>query len=350
LITDFHAKYIAHELAKRSASDSVEKLAAVLSDAQVDLNPHQVEAALFAFRSPFSKGAILADEVGLGKTIEAGLLLAQKWAERKRRLLVIAPANLRKQWSQELADKFFLPSVILEARTFNETLRTGNLNPFLQTGIVLCSYQFARSKEPYLRQTQWDLVVIDEAHRLRNVYKNTSKTANAIKQALMPYPKVLLTATPLQNSLLELFGLVSVIDDFAFGDLPSFKARFSRPGDGEDFAELKERLKPVCKRTLRRQVLEYVKYTNRHAVVQEFVPTDDEQKLYDLVSNYLQREALHALPAGQRQLITLILRKLLASSTYAISGTLAGMVQRLETGRHGGDGCGHPAARASERR
>lgn len=330
MITDFHAKYLANELDKRSASDSVEKLAAVLSDAQVDLNPHQVEAALFAFRSPFSKGAILADEVGLGKTIEAGLLLAQKWAERKRRLLVIAPANLRKQWSQELADKFFLPSVILEARTFNETVRAGNLNPFTQNGIVLCSYQFARSKEPYLRQTPWDLVVIDEAHRLRNVYKNTSKTANAIKQALMPYPKVLLTATPLQNSLLELFGLVSVIDDFAFGDLPSFKARFSRPGDGEDFAELKERLKPVCKRTLRRQVLEYVKYTNRHAVVQEFVPTDDEQKLYELVSAYLQREALHALPAGQRQLITLILRKLLASSTYAISGTLAGMVQRLE--------------------
>jgi ERCC4-related helicase len=330
LITDFHAKYLAHELAKRSASDSVEKLAAVLSDAQVDLNPHQVEAALFAFRSPFSKGAILADEVGLGKTIEAGLLLAQKWAERKRRLLVIAPANLRKQWSQELADKFFLPSVILEAKSFNETIRSGNLNPFNQNGIVLCSYQFARSKEPYLRQTQWELVVIDEAHRLRNVYKNTSKTANAIKQAVMPYPKVLLTATPLQNSLLELFGLVSIIDDFAFGDLPSFKARFSKPGDGEDFAELKARLKPICKRTLRRQVLEYVKYTNRHALVQEFVPTDDEQKLYDLVSGYLQRETLHALPAGQRQLITLILRKLLASSTYAISGTLAGMVQRLE--------------------
>ncbi|MBX3406688.1 MAG: DEAD/DEAH box helicase [Phycisphaeraceae bacterium] len=330
MITDFHAKYLAHELDKRSASDSVEKLAAVLSDAQVDLNPHQVEAALFAFRSPFSKGAILADEVGLGKTIEAGLLLAQKWAERKRRLLAIVPANLRKQWTQELADKFFLPSVILEARTFNETIRAGNLNPFQQNGIILCSYQFARSKEPYLRQTQWDLVVIDEAHRLRNVYKNTSKTANAIKQAVMPFPKVLLTATPLQNSLLELFGLVSIIDDFAFGDLSSFKSRFSRPGDGEDFAELKERLKPICKRTLRRQVLEYVKYTNRHAVVQEFVPTDDEQRLYDLVSVYLQRESLHALPASQRQLITLVLRKLLASSTFAISGTLAGMVQRLE--------------------
>ena len=328
-VTDFHAKYLAYELTRRCASDSVEKLAPVLADAQVDLNPHQVEAALFAFQSPFSKGAILADEVGLGKTIEAGLLLAQKWAERKRRLLVILPANLRKQWSQELEDKFYLPSVILENRTFNEAIRVGNLNPFQQGAIVLCSYQFARNKEPYLRQTSWDLVVIDEAHRLRNVYKNTSKIALAIKQAVAPFPKVLLTATPLQNSLLELYGLVSIIDDFAFGDVQSYRTRFARLGNDSDFAELKARLAPLCKRTLRRQVVEYVKYTNRHALVQEFVPTAEEQRLYDLVSGYLQRETLHALPASQRQLVTLVLRKLLASSTYAIAGTLDGMAQRL---------------------
>lgn len=330
-LTDYHAKYYAHELTKRCASDSVEKLASALADAQVDLNPHQVEAALFAFRNPFSKGAILADEVGLGKTIEAGLLLAQKWAERKRRLLVILPANLRKQWSQELADKFYLPSVILENKTFNDIIKGGNLNPFNQDGIVLCSYQFARIKEPYLRQTPWDLVVIDEAHRLRNVYKGSSKIANAIKNAVSPFPKVLLTATPLQNSLLELYGLVSIIDDFAFGDFKSYRARFARLGNGADFEDLKDRLKPLCKRTLRRQVLEYVKYTNRHALVQEFTPTDDEQRLYDLVSDYLQQQTLYALPASQRQLMTLILRKLLASSTYAISGTLDGLVRKLES-------------------
>jgi ERCC4-related helicase len=331
-ITNFHAKLIAYELTQRYASDNVEKLATVLADAQaqVDLNPHQVEAALFAFRSPFSKGAILADEVGLGKTIEAGLLLAQKWAERKRRLLVILPANLRKQWAQELADKFFLPSVILEAKSFNQTIRDGNLNPFLQDGVILCSYQFARSKEPYLKQVSWDMVVIDEAHRLRNVYKNSSKIASAIKAAVAPYSKVLLTATPLQNSLLELYGLVSIIDEFAFGDLKSFRARFTRVGDDADFSDLKDGLKPLCKRTLRRQVLEYVKYTNRLALVQEFVPSSDEQRLYDLVSDYLQQPKLYALPASQRQLVTLILRKLLASSTYAISGTLEGLVNRLD--------------------
>lgn len=332
-MTDYHAKYIAHELTRRFASDNLEKLTAVLADAQaqVDLNPHQIEAALFAFRNPLSKGAILADEVGLGKTIEAGLLIAQKWAEQKRRILVIAPANLRKQWSQEMADKFFLRSAILENRTFNEAIRAGNLNPFLRDTIVICSYQFARKSEPYIRQTPWDLVVIDEAHRLRNVYKPTNKIANAIKQAIAPYRKVLLTATPLQNSLLELYGLVSIIDDYAFGDLKTYRARFTRLGDNDDFRDLKERLQPLCKRTLRKQVLEYIKYTNRHALVQEFVPSPDEQRLYDLVSEYLQQPTLYALPASQRALMTLILRKLLASSTYAISDTLSGLAAKLDT-------------------
>ena len=319
--TPHHVRYFAYELTRRHSSDSVEKLASVLADAQVDLNPHQVEAALFAFRNPFSKGAILADEVGLGKTIEAGLLLSQKWAERKRKLLVILPANLRKQWSQELADKFHLPSVILETRTFNEFVRAGNLNPFLQNAIVLCSYQFARTKESY---------VIDEAHRLRNVYKASSKIANSIKQAVAPFPKVLLTATPLQNSLLELYGLVSIIDEYAFGDFKSYRTQFTRLSNGVDFEELRQRLRPICKRTLRKQVLEYVKFTNRHALVQEFVPTDEEQRLYDLVSEYLRKPNLYALPASQRALVTLILRKLLASSTYAISATLDGLVQRLQ--------------------
>ncbi|MCL2591474.1 MAG: DEAD/DEAH box helicase [Betaproteobacteria bacterium] len=329
-LTPWHAKYLAYELTRRCPSDSVEKLVGALADAQVDLNPHQIEAALFAFRSPLSRGAILADEVGLGKTIEAGLLLSQRWAERKRKILVIVPANLRKQWTQELADKFFLPSVILEARSFNEEIRKGNLNPFNQASIVVCSYQFVKTKEPYVRQVSWDLVVIDEAHRLRNVYKPTNKIANVIKQAIAPFHKILLTATPLQNSLQELYGLVSLIDDYTFGDLKSFKTRFSRLTGEEDFADIKNRLRPICKRTLRKQVLEYVKYTNRHAIVQEFVPSKDEQRLYDLVSKYLQRPSLYALPASQRTLMTLILRKLLASSTYAISDTLAGLADKLE--------------------
>lgn len=330
-LTPYHAKYFAHELTKRYSSNSLEKFTASLSDAQVDLNPHQVDAALFAFQSPLSKGAVLADEVGLGKTIEAGIVISQKWAERKRKILIIAPANLRKQWNQEIADKFFLPSIILEAKSFNEVIATGNFNPFQQAEkIVICSYHFIKSKAIYVSKVDWDLVVIDEAHRLRNVYKSNNKIAKAIKEAVLHAPKILLTATPLQNSLLELYGLVSIIDEYAFGDLKSFKTQYTRLSEEKNFDELKRRLEPVCKRTLRRQVLEYINYTNRTCILQEFTPREDEQQLYNLVSDYLQRPNLYALPPGQRTLMTLILRKLLASSTYAISGTLQGLADKLE--------------------
>jgi len=331
VLTKYHAQYFAYELTRSRATDDQGKFTASLQDATVDLNPHQVEAALFAFKSPLSKGALLADEVGLGKTIEAGIILSQKWAERKRKLLIIAPANLRKQWNQELADKFFLPSTIIEAKSFNQIIKSGNLNPFEQNEILICSYQFARAKEAYFRYVQWDLVIIDEAHRLRNVYRPDNKIGKSIKSALAHTQKVLLTATPLQNSLLELYGLVSIIDEYTFGDLKSFKSKYARIGDDEQFDDLKERLKPVCKRTLRRQVLEYINFTNRLAIVEEFYPYEEEQKLYDEVSDYLRSDQLYALPASQRHLMTMILRKLLSSSTFAIQGTLQKLAIKLES-------------------
>jgi ERCC4-related helicase len=330
-ITSYHVKYFSHELTRRYPANDLGKLTASLQDAQVDLNPHQIEAALFAFKSPLSKGAVLADEVGLGKTIEAGIILSQQWAERKRKLLIICPANLRKQWSTELQEKFYLPSMILESKSFNTSFQNGNLNPFNQPEtIIICSFQFARSKAVHLQMTHWNLVIIDEAHRLRNVYKPSNITGNAIKDALENHKKVLLTATPLQNSVLELFGLVSLIDPYVFGDLKSFKSQFSRLVEDGNFSELRNRLQLVCKRTLRRQVLEYISYTKRVPLVEEYFPGEDEMTLYSWVSDYLQRDRLYALPSSQRQLMTLILRKLLASSSHAIHGTLDALVKKLD--------------------
>jgi ERCC4-related helicase len=329
-ITDFHAKYFAYELTKRSPSDSMEKLAGAVASAQVDLNPHQVDAALFAFRSPLSKGALLADEVGLGKTIEAGLVLSQKWAERRRRILIIVPSNLRKQWHQELTEKFFLPCRILETKSYNAAVKVGNFRPFEAKSIIICSYQFARNKAADIANTPWDVVVIDEAHRLRNVYKPTNVIANTLKLALSGKDKLLLTATPLQNSLLELFGLVSFIDDHIFGDLKSFREQFANLSQSQVFDALKARLSSVCHRTLRRQVIQYIPFTKRWPLVEEFTPEETEDRLYDLVSEYLRRENLQALPASQRSLMTLVLRKLLASSTFAIAGALGSISGRLK--------------------
>ena len=329
-LTDYHAKFFAHELTRRCPSDSVEKLAGAVASAQVDLNPHQVDAALFAFRSPLSKGALLADEVGLGKTIEAGLVLSQKWAERKRRILVIVPSNLRKQWYQELGEKFFLPCRLLESKSYNAAIREGRFRPFEVEEIVICSYQFARNKAADVANTPWDLVVLDEAHRLRNVYKPTNVIANTLKQALKDRNKLLLTATPLQNSLLELFGLVSIIDDHAFGDLKSFKEQFTNLSQEQVFETLKARLRPICHRTLRKQVTAYIPYTARHPILEHFTPDESEDRLYNAVSEYLRRPNLQALPASQRSLMTLVLRKLLASSTFAIAGALHSISARLE--------------------
>lgn len=332
LLTQHQSQYYAWLLTRRAAGDTVESLASTLVDSQVDLNPHQVEAALFACSNPLSRGVILADEVGLGKTIEAGLVISQRWAERRRRILIIVPANLRKQWHQELQDKFSLQGLILEAKNYNTIRKQERQNPFLMaSGPVICSYQFAKSKADDIKDIAWDLVVLDEAHRLRNVYKTSNVIAKTLKEALAHvHSKVLLTATPLQNSLLELYGLVSMIDDRVFGDIDSFRSQFTAQPREQAFAALRTRLGPVCKRTLRRQVQQYVPYTARRAIVEEFTPSSEERELSSLVADYLRRPNLKALPEGQRQLISLVLWKLLASSTHAIAGALETMAKRLQ--------------------
>ncbi len=332
LLTQYQSQYYAWRLTRRAAGDSIESLASTLVDSQVDLNPHQVEAALFACANPLSRGVILADEVGLGKTIEAGLVISQRWAERRRRILIIVPANLRKQWHQELQDKFNLQGVLLEAKSYNTLRKQDRRNPFQgATGPVICSYQFAKAKADDIKAVEWDLVVLDEAHRLRNVYKTSNVIAKTLKEALAHvHSKVLLTATPLQNSLLELYGLVSMIDDRVFGDIDSFRSQFTAQPREQAFAALRTRLATVCKRTLRRQVQQYVPYTARRAMVEEFTPSTEERELSNLVADYLRRPNLKALPEGQRQLISLVLWKLLASSTHAIAGALETMAKRLE--------------------
>ena len=332
MATAYQSQYWAALLTLKGPGSELSNLGRSLAGARVDLNPHQVDAALFAFSSPLSRGVVLADEVGLGKTIEAALVLAQRWAERRRRILLIVPATLRNQWASELKEKFFLPTMVLESASYHRQRREGQLNPFEAEGqILVTSYNFAASKAADVAKVAWDLVVFDEAHRLRNVYKAGSRIARSLRTAVNSRQKLLLTATPLQNNLMELYGLATFIDPHVFGDEASFREQFLR-GQSESHRNerLRRRLLPVCKRTLRRQVLEYVRFTQRIPMTWDFTPSDDEQRLYDDVSAYLHRDDLLALPAGQRSLITMVLRKLLASSSFAIAGTLQNLVSRLE--------------------
>lgn len=326
-ITNYHVKYYAHDLLRSSTEDGIEKISRSLFDAAVDLNPHQIEAALFALKSPLSKGVVLADEVGLGKTIEASIALCQYWAERKRKLLIICPASIRKQWSIELEEKFNIPSVILEAKTYNHYIDQGFDNPFAQDSVVICSYQFINSKKELVKLVPWDLAIIDEAHKLRNAYRSSNVLGQAIKWVLEDTKKILLTATPLQNSLMELFGLSTIIDDYIFGDSRSFRQLYVNDTDLES---LKTRLQGFCKRTLRQQVLQYIPYTNRKAITIRFAQTDQEVALYQDITAFLQQPDTYAIPTSQKSLITLVIRKILSSSSYALISTLRTIKSRLE--------------------
>ena len=323
-VTPYHAKFFAHEITRLAPGGDLDRISQSLFDACVDLQPHQIEAGLLALRSPISKGVMLADEVGLGKTIEAGLVLCQFWAERKRRLLVICPASIRKQWQQELTQKFNLPSSVLDSREYELLRKQGIAQPFVQERIIIVSYHYASRLKDQLELVPWDLVVMDEAHRLRNA---ATKASQNLRQALRPVRKLLLTATPLQNNIGELHTLASFIDEKTFGDKLSFQLQYS--AREKDFGDLRLRLAPIVKRTLRKDVLEYIRYTQRHPITVTFDPDAPENHLYEEVSEFLQRNDTYSLPPRQRHLMVLLLRKILASSSTALASTLEKMRHRL---------------------
>ena len=327
-LTVFQAKYFANELQRSYANDHVGKLAGLLFDAQVEPKPHQIDAALFALQTPFLPGVVLADEVGLGKTIEAGIVITQYWAERKRQILVIAPSSLRQQWKQELYEKFLIPSELLDSKSKDRLLQTQSSSNKAQ--VLICSYEFVLRHEASLSR-HWDLVVADEAHRLRNYWNGSrAKVPSAVARLVQNASKtVLLTATPLQNRLDELYGLVSVFDPDYFYSLEAFRERYvkNRYSYGDD--DLVDRVATISKRTLRRDADKYIRFTKRSPLTVEFTPSPDEARLYDLVNDYLQRDELFAFADSQRHLSALIIRKRLGSSTYAVASTLENIANRL---------------------
>ena len=345
----FLRKYLAEKINSQKMAGNLSRLSSVLAKSTIDLNPHQIHAVLYAFNSPLSRGAILADEVGLGKTIEAGIIIAQLWAEGKKRILIICPASLRKQWQDELLTKFGLESEVWDGPSFIENVSNGEKIPLTYEGIFIVSYHFVYSHLALIQKQSWSVVIIDEAHRFRRVYRgrDASKMAYEIREIIKDKPKVLLTATPLQNNLEELYGIASFIDDKLLGSIYSFKTKFVEPikeqseiskvrieelrnlirgEDGNDSFSISG----IITRILRKQVLEYVPFTDRTSTTFDFTPSDNEVELYEKVSAYLQRPEVAAIVATQRNLMILVYRKLLASSSFAIAGTLKKLIENLK--------------------
>jgi SNF2 family DNA or RNA helicase len=336
--TDYHSQYFAADLSQQHGRHDLAALSTLLTEAVVDVQPHQVRAAHFALQH-LNGSSLLADEVGLGKTIEAGLVIGQCWAENKRRILCVVPASIRNQWKEELLTKFGIDSIVLDTKSFNQSIKNGNRNPFdQQDKVVICSQHFAWHRNERLKSVPWDLVVLDEAHRFRNVWMKENKMGKALRTVFANRSKLLLTATPLHNNLMELYGLMSFIDPDIFGNFDAFVMKFvNQPLGPEEIRDLRERVATVMTRTLRKDVAAFVPHTRRHAVTVDFTPGPAEQQLYEGFSEWLRESHSQALPAGNRTLLILVLRKILASSPAALASTLRKMINRLRDSE-GADG------------
>ncbi len=299
-----------------------------LLNANIELNPHQINAFCAAIQALKTGGIILADEVGLGKTIEAGLVLKYVIESGAKRILIVLPAALRKQWEIELEEKFGLESYILDTVTLrnDEYDWKRKLKDNKKVYIIITSYDFSSKLIKKIPEVKWDFIIIDEAHNLRNISKGAKRAVNLYRTS-GGIPKVLLTATPLQNSLSDLYGLVSFIDPRIFGDEKVFKKRYI---EGNDYADLKKELSPVLYRTLRKDVAQYMNFKKRTCKTVDFELSADEIELYQRVNDFLKREILYSIPTSNRGLIILVIRKLLASSSFALIETFEVLKKRLE--------------------
>lgn len=297
------------------------------SEAHIDPNPHQINAFCVAIDAMKTGGMVLADEVGLGKTIEAGLVLRYMLESGAKKVLIALPASLRKQWELELEDKFDLSSVILDRLTVEHDAKNWHRKLADRQGvmIVITSYDYSSKLMKRFPDVKWDFLIIDEAHNLRNL--NSTKRAKRLYALSGGIPKILLTATPLQNSLMDLYGLISFIDPRIFGSEQVFRQRYMKD---EDYDDLKRELTPVLYRTLRKDVADYMHFVKRICRTVDFELSPDEIELYERVNLFLKRDALYSIPASNRGLIILVIRKLMASSSFALIETFEVLKKRLE--------------------
>src|ERR1700737_1700098 len=342
----FNQRILAEDLIRVRRPDDRERYAAAQRQARIDPNPPQIDAVIFALRRLREGGCILADEVGLGKTIEAGLVIAQSRAEGAGRVLLIVPKSLIGQWQDELLNLFGIQA------------REDQTN-FFGHGVYLVGREFAgseRGAELLGAVSPFDLGVIDEAHEIfaglhkrygrDGLYDETSDEAlmaHRVRGFLRTTPVLLLTATPMQNSLAELWGLVQYVEPTGtlLGDIATFRKVFCDEDDrtllpGQEH-ELQRRLAIVLQRTLRRQAQEFLDrpFTQRRCRLYEYAMSDAERSLYDDVTEYLLEPSLYAFAGRQRRLLLIGFHRRMASSIPALAASLENVAARLRRLRVG---------------
>lgn len=313
---------------------------------RIDANPHQIDAVVFALGRIPEGGCILADEVGLGKTIEAGLIISQCLADGFARVLLVVPKALVGQWQSQLYELFGIIA------------RQGVLDPeaFAGPGVFLTHRELAggaRGASVLKAVEPFDLVVVDEAHELfASLYKRYGKDgeyaavsphaqiAGRLREVCQrgPSPVVLLTATPLQNSLAELWGLVQYVEPTGtlLGSLPTFRELFCEAGDrrvqADQEEELKRRLATVLQRTLRRDAQPFleVPFVERSARLFDVTRSPEERALHQDVTAWLMGPDLVAFDKRYRHLLSIAFQRRMASSLAALAESLERVAARLE--------------------
>ncbi|MPL96606.1 RNA polymerase-associated protein RapA [bioreactor metagenome] len=325
--TPFHVYCTARMLECLSDED---RFIPVFASSDIEIYPFQIAAASFALRSPYQKGVVLCDEAGMGKSHEAMLIMAQKWLEGKIRILLAVPnADLLFQWVEMIDRYYTVPYVVLTNRDqWNENSSDENPNAFEQNAIVITTYDFAADNQAASAAVKWDLTVLEEANALSPVYQEGNKQAKALKHIARDSFKLLLTGTPIEKNIMDLYGLIWFIDETVLPGEKEFLARYLRKP--ENYPELAERVSKYCFRTLRSQAKGYAKVPQRILITCEYTPTPKERELYDLLVAYINKPNKLAFPEMDQYDLALRLLGLQSSSTATILHTIKGIIKRLE--------------------
>ena len=327
LQTPFHAYYTARLLENLPKEDA---LVPVFASADIKVYPFQVAAANFAMRSPYQKGVILCDEAGMGKTHEAMLVVVQKWLEGTGHILIAVPnADLLMQWIDTLDRCYTIPYVVLTSREdWDKNISEDSPNAFEQNAVILTTYAFLVDQQAAAREIKWELTVFEEASALSSVCKENSKQAKILKEIAEDSFKILLTGTPIEKNIMDLYGLMYFIDETVLPDSETYNNRYLR--QPKNYPELAERVSKYCFRTLRLQAKQYAKIPERIHITYEYDVSPKERELCDMVFAYANKPNRNSMPELDGYRSTLKLLGYSGSSTAAVLHTLKSAIKQIQ--------------------
>ncbi|MCZ8154871.1 MAG: SNF2-related protein [Leptospira sp.] len=315
---------LAHQLRRTHNFDKLSSL----SNSRTRLLPHQIEST-FIVANSLKPRFILADEVGLGKTIEAGLAVKELIFRRGlKKVLVVTPSPLVVQWQQEMKNKFNEEFAIIRRRNFI----TNGEDHWRNYNKVITSIDFIKNPKyaEEILKVKWDIVVFDEAHRLRRDYSKVTRSyLFAEKIARKTECLLLLTATPFRGKLEELFYLLHLVDPNILGPYHTFVNDYIVGGK----TDLKEKISKVL---LRRRKVEVGGFTKRFAKTVRIDLSPIERQFYDETTEYVRREYNLAMGTKNRAVgfVMIVFQKLLDSSVIALLSALQKRKFMLETKFH----------------